>query len=57
MTLLNLIHRTPVPEPWDEGEKIPWNEPGFSARMLKEHLSQDHDWASRRFVKIDAHVD
>lgn len=56
MTLLDLIHRPPVPEPWAEGEKIPWDEPGFSARMLQEHLSQDHDWASRRFDKIDAHV-
>jgi SAM-dependent methyltransferase len=36
--------------------RIPWDEPGFSARMLVEHLSQDHDAASRRFVTIDAHV-
>jgi len=57
MNLLDLINRTGVPEPWSEGEKIPWDEPGFSGRMLKEHLSQDHDAASRRFEHIDAHVD
>lgn len=28
--------------------KIPWDEPAFSQRMLENHLSQDHDWASRR---------
>jgi SAM-dependent methyltransferase len=56
LTLLDLINRTAIPEPWAEGEKIPWDEPGFSARMLKEHLSQAHDAASRRFEKIDAHV-
>ena len=57
MNLTELIHRTPRPVPWTEGEKIPWNEPGFSARMLREHLSQDHDAASRRFAVIDRHVD
>lgn len=43
--------------PWAEGEKIPWDDPAFSARMLKEHLSQQHNAASRRSEKIDAHVD
>lgn len=57
MNLLDLIHRTTSPLPWSEGNKIPWNDPGFSARMLQEHLSQEHDAASRRFEKIDAHVD
>jgi SAM-dependent methyltransferase len=56
MNLLDLVHRTPVPIPWAEGEKIPWDDPVFSARMLKEHLSQAHDAASRRFEMIDAHV-
>jgi len=56
MNLIDVVKRTPVPEPWGEGEKIPWNEPGFSKRMLKYHLSQDHDLASRRFTIIDKHV-
>lgn len=44
------------PEPWVEGEKIPWNDPAFSERMLAEHLSQAHDWASRRASLIERHV-
>lgn len=57
MKLLDLIQRQGVPAPWTEGENIPWNDPAFSERMLREHLSQAHDAASRRFKKIDAHVD
>ena len=56
MNLIDIVNRTPVPDPWAEGEKIPWNEPAFSARMLNEHLSQEHDAASRRFAVIDTHV-
>src|SRR5512139_3579983 len=56
MDLLELIRRQPVPVPWSEGEKIPWNDPDFSRRMLLEHLSQEHDAASRRFETIDRHV-
>lgn len=44
------------PEPWAEGEKIPWNDPAFSERMLAEHLSQAHDAASRRTGTIDEQV-
>lgn len=56
MRLLDLVHRAPKPEPWAEGDNIPWHEPGFSARMLREHLSQAHDHASRRGAKIDRQV-
>ncbi len=50
-----LLDRKPA-EPWSHGGKIPWNDPGFSARMLREHLSQDHDRASRRAIIIDEQV-
>lgn len=56
MDLRDLLNRQP-PEPWSHGGKIPWHEPGFSARMLREHLSQEHDLASRRSAKIDAQVE
>ncbi|MBN1920690.1 MAG: methyltransferase domain-containing protein [Anaerolineae bacterium] len=56
MDLLALIHRKSIPQPWEEGEKIPWNDPEFSQRMLSEHLSQAHDAASRRFDIIDRQV-
>jgi SAM-dependent methyltransferase len=54
--LLDIVHRQSIPQPWAEGEKIPWNDPEFSNRMLNEHLSQAHDAASRRFEIIDNHV-
>lgn len=57
MKLIDIIHRQSNPQPWSEGEKIPWNDPAFSKRMLKEHLSQAHDAASRRSETIDAQVD
>ncbi len=47
MNLIDLVHRASPPEPWAEGDKIPWNDPDFSRRMLP-HLSQAHDAASRR---------
>lgn len=55
---LHALIRLPArPRAWAEGDNIPWNEPAFSRRMLAQHLSQDHDAASRRAVTIDAHVD
>jgi SAM-dependent methyltransferase len=57
LQLLDLIKRACPPEPWAEGDNIPWYEPGFSARMLREHLTQAHDAASRRAMIIDRHVE
>ncbi len=42
---------------WDGAYKIPWNDPDFSQRMLVEHLSQDHDMASRRTEWIGRQVE
>ncbi len=55
MKLADLIARKSVVA-WTGEAKIPWHEPGFSERMLREHLSQEHDHASRRFETIDEHV-
>jgi len=55
MTLADLVARR-APTPGDHEQKIPWHDPDFSARMLREHLSQEHDLASRRYPTIDAHV-
>ncbi|HXF60986.1 MAG TPA: class I SAM-dependent methyltransferase [Caldilineaceae bacterium] len=57
MHLLDVVERDPAPLPWGEGDNIPWHEPEFSARMLQEHLAQDHDRASRRSARIDRHVE
>jgi SAM-dependent methyltransferase len=56
MNLNDLVERSSNPAPWAEGDNIPWNEPAFSERMLREHFRQDHDGASRRFAKIDRQV-
>ncbi len=48
MNLQELIKRTNQPDAFMEDRSIPWDRPDFSARMLKEHLSQTHDMASRR---------
>ena len=55
--LLELFVRQIPPESWSEGDNIPWNDPGFSRRMLREHLTQSHDLASRRSEKINEQVD
>jgi SAM-dependent methyltransferase len=56
MKLVDLMRRRMPPEPWAEGEKIPWNDAAFSRRMLAIHLDQNSDWASRRAVVIDDHI-
>ena len=56
MRLIDIVHRLPDAIAWREGDNIPWSEPEFSARMLREHLTQDHDMASRRAELIDRHV-
>lgn len=56
MDLDDIIRRRVPPAPWSEGDNIPWDDPAFSERMLKEHLSQAHSLASRRFDVIDRQV-
>jgi len=56
-SLFDIVNRIPIPPPWTEGDNIPWNDPDFSQRMLAEHLSQEHDLASRKSATIDGHVD
>jgi SAM-dependent methyltransferase len=56
-TILDIVNRRSEPDPWSEGDNIPWDDPGFSERMLAEHLSQEHDLASRRSEAIDRHVE
>jgi SAM-dependent methyltransferase len=58
MKLIDLFEKKPKRRKyWDGKYKIPWDEPGFSKRMLREHLTQDHNRASRRLEIIDQHVD
>ena len=57
MNLLDITCRSVPALPWVSGDKIPWNDPAFSQRMLENHLSQQHDWASRRLVVIQQQVE
>ena len=57
MNIYDIIKRKVPASSAQGGEKIPWDEPEFSRRMLNNHLSQDHDWASRRQNLISRHVD
>ncbi|WP_243544407.1 class I SAM-dependent methyltransferase [Pseudodesulfovibrio tunisiensis] len=56
-SLVSLLNQAPdFSDPWGENHKIPWNDPAFSRRMLREHLTQDHELASRSRVRIAAQV-
>ena len=57
MDLTDIIKRNMDLQAWEEGERVPWDEPAFSERNLREHLSQEHDAASRPAAKIKKHVD
>lgn len=47
--LSDLPERNLSPRPWlDIKPTLPWGDPEFSKRMLKEHLNPSHDKASRR---------
>jgi SAM-dependent methyltransferase len=53
--MLDILFR-PHDDPRGEWASLPWGDPDFSRRMLREHLSQAHDAASRRQTIIDRHV-
>lgn len=36
---------------------LPWGDPAFRERMLREHLSQDHELASRRLETVERQVE
>jgi SAM-dependent methyltransferase len=57
MNLRDILNRNMDLQPWVEGERVPWDDPAFSERVLKEHLTQENDAASRPIVKIKKHVD
>ncbi len=46
-TLWRIYNRPDPPTPWVDDGNLPWNDPAFSERMLREHLDQSHGAASR----------
>ena len=52
------IYRRPNrPEPWLDGGNLPWHEPAFSERMLREHLDDTHGAASRQAAERKLQLD
>lgn len=52
------VRNRPPLAAWAAGvADLPWGDPAFSERMLREHLDQGHDHASRRRDTIGAQVD
>jgi SAM-dependent methyltransferase len=46
----------PWPAPFDVATELDWGQPEFARRLLREHLDQSHDGASRRRTVIAGHV-
>lgn len=44
------------PVPFDRAVELDWGRPDFARRLLREHLDQSHDGASRRRTVITGHV-
>ncbi|HET9050650.1 MAG TPA: methyltransferase domain-containing protein [Candidatus Dormibacteraeota bacterium] len=44
------------PIPFDARAELDWGDPVASRRLLREHLDQSHDGASRRLHVVDRHV-
>ena len=56
-TRLERITDRKPPIAWEGTTKIPWNDSAFSARMLREHLNQDHARASRPLSTIHQQIE
>jgi SAM-dependent methyltransferase len=54
--LRQIYDRPQPPVPWQHGGNLPWDDPTFSERMLKQHLDQSHAAASRRVPEIRGQV-
>ncbi len=54
--LRRIYGRSQPPAPWRDGANLPWDDPAFSERMLREHLDQSHGAASRRLPEIRGQV-
>ncbi len=57
MKIADIITRKSPSQSLNSNNTIPWHQKEFSQRMLKEHLSQEHDMASRKLELIKKQVD
>jgi len=56
-TLWRIYRRPNRPAAWTQGGNLPWNDPDFSARMLREHLEPSHAAASRIAAERQMQID
>ncbi len=54
--LWKIYRRAERPLPWTDGGNLPWRDPAFSERMLREHLDQTHGAASRTQPELAAQL-
>ncbi len=54
--LWRIYRRPDRPAAWIQGGNLPWNDPDFSRRMLREHLDESHGAASRQTVERDRQI-
>jgi SAM-dependent methyltransferase len=55
--LWRIYHRSTPAVPWRDGANLPWDDPVFSERMLREHLDQGHGAATRQQPELLRQVD
>jgi SAM-dependent methyltransferase len=55
--LWRIYNRPASPPLWQGGGNLPWNDPAFSARMLREHLDESHGAASRQAAERAAQLE
>lgn len=56
-TLWRIYNRPDPPPLWQNGGNLPWNDPAFSERMLREHLDESHGAATRQAAERAAQLD
>jgi len=56
-SLAALTRRNPLRAWSSTTTDLPWGDPAFSERMLREHLDQSHDLASRRLAVVEQQVE
>lgn len=54
--LWRLYNRPDPPPLWQDGGNLPWNDPAFSERMLREHLDESHGAATRQVAEREAQL-
>ena len=56
LSIEDIITRIIPAEPWAQGDALPWSDPGFSARVLQEHLDQSHGLGTRKREDVEANM-